>query len=108
MASETCFFLFARKKLNPTGQTKEKAMKKLKRLSVAVALTLALGLSAFAGETSTGPCAPPVPGETQTPPCTGSQMAVDGSEIVSAPSASDSGYLVAEAAITLFESLLLY
>ncbi len=83
-------------------------MKNLKRLVVAVALTFVLGLSAFAGETSTGPCAPPVPGETQTPPCSGNQMTGDSSGIVSAPSASDSGYLVAEAAITLFESLLLY
>ena len=83
-------------------------MKKLKRLGVAVALMLALGLSAFAGETPTGPCAPPAPGETSSPPCSGNQMAGDSSEIVSAPSASDSGNLVAEAAITLFESLLLY
>ncbi len=80
----------------------------LKKLAAAVVLTCVVGLSAFAGETQAPPCAPLVPGETQAPPCSGSQMAVDGSEIVSAPSASDSGYLVAEAAITLFESLLLY
>ena len=35
-------------------------------------------------------------------------MAGDSSGIVSTPPASDSGYLVAEAAITLFESLLLF
>jgi hypothetical protein len=88
-------------------------MKILKKLVAAVVLTCVLGLSALAGETSTPPCAPPEPGETSTPPCTGGQMAGDGSEIVStpsapvsAPSASDSGYLVTEAAITLFESLL--
>ena len=76
----------------------------LKKLVATVALTCVFGLS-VAGQSSTPPC---TPGETSTPPCSGSQMAVDGSEIVSTPSASDSGYLVAEAAITLFESLLLY
>ena len=83
-------------------------MKTLKSLSAAVLLTSVLGLSAFAGETQTPPCAPPEPGETQTPPCTGGQMAGDTSGLVSTPSASDSGYVVAEAAITLFESLLLF
>jgi hypothetical protein len=80
-------------------------MKNLKRLVSAVVFTCVLGLSAFAGETSAPPCAPPEPGDTQTPPCTGGQMAGDSSGIVSTSSASDSGYL-AEAAITLFESLL--
>ncbi len=81
-------------------------MKNLKRLGAMVVLTLVFSLSAFAGETSTPPCAPPEPGETQTPPCTGGQAISDNSGLVSTPSASDSGYLVAEAAITLFESLL--
>ena len=80
-------------------------MKKLKRLGAAVALMFALGLSAFAGETPTGPCPPPEPGETSAPPCTGGQMAGDSSG-VSTPSTSDTSYLVAEAAINLFESLL--
>ena len=78
-------------------------MKNLKRLTTAVVLTFALGLSALAGESSTPPCAPPDPGESSTPPCTG-QAPVDGSGLVLTPSASD--YLVAEAAINLFESLL--
>ena len=81
-------------------------MKNLKGLVAAVVLTCVLGLSAFAGETSAPPCSPPEPGQTSTPPCTGGQMAGDSSGIVSTPSASDSGYLVAEVAITLFESLL--
>ena len=80
-------------------------MNNLKRLVATVLLTCALGLSAFAGETSTPPCAPPEPGETSTPPCTGGQMAGDSSG-VSTPSTSDTSYLVAEAAINLFESLL--
>jgi hypothetical protein len=87
-------------------QVKEKPMKDLKKLIAAVALTFVLGAAAFAGETNTPPCAPPVPGETNTPPCSGGQTLGDNSGIVSTPPASDSGYLVAEAAITLFESLL--
>ncbi|HSP63925.1 MAG TPA: hypothetical protein VLQ90_13140 [Pyrinomonadaceae bacterium] len=83
-------------------------MKNLKRLVAAVALACVLGLSAFAGETDTPPCAQPEPAETQTPPCTG-QTTTDNSAtpgIMSTPPAPDSGYLVTEAAITLFESLL--
>lgn len=83
-------------------------MKNLKRLSVAIALTFVLGLSAFAGETPTGPCAPPEPGETNAPPCTG-RMASDNSTLpgeTSSPPASDSAYWVTEAAISLLESLL--
>jgi hypothetical protein len=79
-------------------------MRNLTRLIGAVALTFVLGAAAFAGETNCPPCAPPAPGETQTPPCSGGQMAGDNSGLVSTPSAS--GCLVAEAAITLFESLL--
>ena len=83
-------------------------MKNLKRLVATVLLTCVLGLSAFAGEMNSPPCAPPEPGETHGPPCSGGQMSGDASGIVSTPPASDSGYLVAEAAITLFESLLLF
>ena len=79
-------------------------MKNLKRLVPAVILTCVLCLSAFAGETNSPPCAPPEPGETNSPPCSRGQMAGDNSGVVSTP--SDSGYLIAEAAITLFESLL--
>ncbi len=86
-------------------------MKNLKRLSAAVVLTCVLGLSAFAGQTETPPCAPPEPGQTETPPCGGGQMASDNSAtpgVVSTPPATDAGtgYLVADAAISVFESLL--
>jgi hypothetical protein len=91
---------------NTNHEVKEKPMKNLKKIVAAVVLTCVLGLSAFAGETQAPPCAPPEPGETQAPPCSGGQMAGDNSGVVSTPSASDSGYLVAEAAISLFESLL--
>ncbi len=81
-------------------------MKNLKRLGATFALTFLLGMTVLAGETNAPPCPPPEPGETQAPPCTGGQTAGDSSGSVSTPSTSDSGYLVAEAAINLFESLL--
>ena len=83
-------------------------MKNLKRLSAAVVLTCVLSLSAFAGELSTGPCAPPAPGDTQTPPCSGGQMAPDNpavpgqTETPPASAAADASAF----AITLFESVL--
>jgi hypothetical protein len=85
-------------------------MKRLKRLGAAIALTFALGVSAFAGETPTGPCAPPEPGIVSTPPCSGAQNALDE---VSAPGQLDSppaSAMVEAAALTinLFENLLLF
>ncbi|HVS82462.1 MAG TPA: hypothetical protein VHE60_12095 [Pyrinomonadaceae bacterium] len=86
-------------------------MKNLKRLVATAALTCMLGLSAFAGETSAPPCAPPAPGQTETMPCTGQPMTPDDPAAPgqpSAPAASNAGteYLVTDAAISLFESLL--
>jgi hypothetical protein len=43
-------------------------MKNLRKLGAAVALTCALGLSVFAGQTDTPPCSPEG-GQTSTPPC---------------------------------------
>ena len=83
-------------------------MKNLRRIGASSILALVLSLSAFAGEMNAPPCSPPEPGQTSTPPCTGGQMASDSSELVSTPSASDAGYLVAEAAVNLFESLPLF
>jgi hypothetical protein len=54
-------------------------MKNLKRLSAAVVLTLVLGLSAFAGEVNTPPCAPPDPGIMETPPCAAAPLSPDDS-----------------------------
>ncbi len=84
-------------------------MKNLKRLSAAVLLTCLLGLSALAGETSSPPCAPPIPGETSSPPCSGGQVAPDPATPAQAQAPSVS--VAAEAsefAINLLESLLLY
>jgi len=52
-------------------------MKNLKRLCVAIALTLAIALSALAGEIQSPPCAPPDPGEIQSPPCSVTQDVPD-------------------------------
>jgi hypothetical protein len=94
---------------NINHEVKEKTMRTMKRLSAAVVLTLFLGLSVLAGETPTPPCAPPEPGQTETPPCGGGQAAGSATPgIVSSTRATDAGtgYLLADAAISLFESLL--
>ncbi len=52
-------------------------MKNLKRLCVAMALTLTIALSALAGEIQSPPCAPPDPGEIQSPPCSVTQNLSD-------------------------------
>jgi hypothetical protein len=44
-------------------------MKTLSKLAGVLALTLVLGLSAYAGQTDTPPCGSPEPGQTDTPPC---------------------------------------
>ncbi len=83
-------------------------MKNVKRLGAAIALACVLGTAAFAGDTMTPPCAPPQPGILDTPPCSGGTISPDPTTpgVVSTPPASDPEYLVAEAAISLFESLL--
>ena len=53
-------------------------MKNLKRLCVAIALTLTIALSAFAGEIPSPPCAP---GEIPSPPCSVAQNASDDSTV---------------------------
>jgi len=52
-------------------------MKTVKRLCVAIALTLTIALSAFAGEIPSPPCAPPDPGEIPSPPCSVTQSVSD-------------------------------
>ena len=86
-------------------------MKNLKKLGAAVALTLALGISTFAGIIESPPCAPPEPGIIESPPC-GGQAAPDPAApgIMQTPPAANtaSDYSVTELAITLLESALLY
>ena len=67
-------------------------MKNLKRLSAAVVLTFVLGLSAFAGEVNTPPCAPPDPGIMETPPYSAAPLSPDDSaapDQTDTPPASD-------------------
>jgi len=67
-------------------------MKNLKRLSAAVVLTFVLGVSAFAGDVQTPPCAPPDPGIMETPPCSAAPLSPDGSTApgdILTPPASD-------------------
>jgi hypothetical protein len=44
-------------------------MKTFSKLARVLALTLVLGLPAFAGQTDTPPCGSREPGQTDTPPC---------------------------------------
>jgi len=82
-------------------------MKSLKRLAAALALTLAIGISALAGIIQSPPCSPPEPGIIQSPPCAGGQVtpdpAVPGQMDPMASAAADATAF----AIDLFESLLL-
>ncbi len=84
-------------------------MQTLKRLTLAMALMLVLGLSAFAGETQTPPCA--APGQTETPPCAAS-MTTDNSlaptETSDSATSNAAGSLsVTEVALDLLQSVLL-
>ena len=84
-------------------------MKSLGKLSAAVVLTCALGLSAFAGDVETPPC--PVPGTVETPRCTTTQITPDNGvapgEMSAPPSANaGTGYSVTEVALGALQSML--
>lgn len=67
-------------------------MRNLKRLVVSLSLMSVLAITAFAGETSSPPCAPPDPGETAAPPCSSAQMTTEDSVVpgqTSTPPAAD-------------------
>lgn len=81
-------------------------MKNLKRLGVSFILISVLAVVASAGETPTGPCAPPIPGETPTGPCAAAPMTPGDSaapEETNAPSAADT---ITEVALDLLQSVL--
>jgi len=87
-------------------------MKNLRKLGLSFTLIFALAAAAFAGETPTGPCAPPAPGETTTGPCATGQMIPDDSVApgsTNSPPASDTGddYAITEVAVDLLEHMLL-
>jgi hypothetical protein len=80
----------------------------LKLLGVSVTLLCVMSMTAFAGDTTSPPCAP---GDTTSPPCAMSQVAPDDSVIpgsTNSPPASNSGaeYSIAEVVVDL--ALLLF
>ncbi len=85
-------------------------MKNLKRLSVSAVLTFVLAVAAFAGETSSPPCAPPDPGITETPPCATTQLTPDDSatpgQTDTPPSSSDTVSL-GDVAVDVLQSVLM-
>ena len=87
-------------------------MNNLKRLGLSLTLISVLTVAAFAGETPTGPCAPPEPGQTNTPPCAAAQIMPNkpaASDEVSSPPASNgvAEYSVTELGRNLIQDLLL-
>ena len=82
-------------------------MKNLRRLGISITLLCVLAVAAFAGDTSSPPCAP---GDTSSPPCASAQMTPDdlAPVAVNSPPASNSGaeYSIAEAVVDL--ALLLF
>ena len=85
-------------------------MNKLKRLCLIIGLTLVLASSVFAGETPTPPCAPPDPGEVQSPPCSTTRLSSDdptpGQTSTPANGSLVTEYVVADTAIDFVESVL--
>ena len=81
-------------------------MKHLKRLGLVIALTLVIGLSAFADD----PIPPCDPGETHTPPCSTAQLSSDdpapGQTDTPPSSNAVTEYVVAGAAFDFVESVL--
>jgi hypothetical protein len=87
-------------------------MNNLRRLSLSMILISVLSVAAFAGETSSPPCAPPDPGETSSPPCAAAQITQDDSVALGQTSATASSSAAdelsaAKLAIDILESVLL-
>jgi len=76
-------------------------MKTLRRLGSAIALTLVFAFAALAD------CQPPVPGEVNTPPCSGAQITPDDPTASTEPSeSSTSNSAVVEISVTTLDVLL--
>ena len=74
-------------------------MKSPMKLGAAIALTLALTLTAFAD------CVPPVPGEILTPPCSVAQITPDDPVASAEPSESSTSSVI-EISVTTLDVLL--
>lgn len=79
-------------------------MKNLRKLGLAISLALIITGNAFAGETSTPPCANP--GETSTPPCSSAQVIIDGASEASSTVSSEVETIFFEVASYAVETLL--
>lgn len=80
-------------------------MKSLMKLGAAIALTLALALTAFAD------CVPPVPGQIDTPPCSVAQITPDDptapGEILTPPASNaENEFTISEATMSVLLSAL--
>ena len=76
-------------------------MKNLRRLGISITLLCVLAVAAFAGDTSSPPCAP---GDTSSPPCAMAQVAPDDSVIpgdTNSPPASGGEISITEVALDL-------
>ena len=83
-------------------------MKNLRRLGISVTLLCVLSMTAFAGDTTSPPCAP---GETTSPPCASAQVTADDSVIpgdtMTPPAlSSETEYSIAEATVDLLMNVL--
>lgn len=79
-------------------------MKSVKRLLVAITLTIVVAGTALAGETNAPPC--PNPGETNAPPCTDNQLLSDEPVDQNAPTSDTVETLTLVTAISAIENLL--
>jgi hypothetical protein len=79
-------------------------MKSVKRVFLAITLTIFVAGTAFAGETNAPPC--PNPGETNAPPCSDSQLLSDEPVDQNAASSSTVETLTIATAISAIENLL--
>jgi len=79
-------------------------MNKLRRLFLALSLSVILSGTGFAGETSSPPC--PNPGETSSPPCSSGQIIMDEATEVSSTVSDQVETMIIEAASYAIESLL--
>jgi hypothetical protein len=79
-------------------------MNKLRRLFLALSLSVILSGTAFAGETSGPPCANP--GETSGPPCSSGQTIIDEATEASSNGSDEVETTIFEVASYTIESLL--
>lgn len=79
-------------------------MENLRKLGLAICLAVIITGNAFAGETSTPPCANP--GETSSPPCPSAGIIIDEASAASSTISSEVETIALEAASYAIETLL--